>query len=480
MSHISSKVVTRFAPSPTGFMHVGGIRTALFAWLWARKNQGAFILRIEDTDKSREVAGSKDHIVTSLNWLGINWDYGPDINGPWGSCIQSERLEVYKQYAQKLIDKGLAYPDPYTEEEVEEFRRKAEEHKQPFLFRNHRPETFTSWDGTKPLRLKVPHLKRYDWNDLVRGNLSAGIEALDDIILIKADGYPTYNFAHIVDDIEMGVTHVMRGEEFIASTPKFLSIYEALEVQPPQFVTLPAILGESGTKKLSKRDGAKDVLEYQKEGYLPEAMVNFLAFIGWNPGGEKEIYSTTELIESFSIDRIQKAGARFNPEKLEWTNKEHIKLLPVEQVYEKMLSYFSDEDLSQTSLDRIKKLLPVAYDRMNTYSDFYRDFKEGEYSYILEKPSFDIQKIIWKQDTLENAQRHLQEVVSKLKSLQEDSWTIENIKHALWEYAEREGRGNVLWPLRYTLSGKDKSPDPFTLAFVLGKKETLERCQIKK
>lgn len=475
MPEISQKVVTRFAPSPTGFMHVGGLRTGLFAWLWAQKNNGTFILRIEDTDKVREVPGSKEQIMESLSWLGMNWDFGPDKPGSWGSCIQSERLSIYKKYAEKLIEKGFAYPDPYTEEQVEGFRKKAEENKQAFLFRNHRPETFETWDGTKPLRFKVPNLKRYEWHDEVRGTLSAGMEALDDFILLKADGFPTYNFCHIVDDIEMGVTHVMRGEEFIASTPKFLSLYEALGVQPPIFGTLPPILGESGTKKLSKRDGAKNVLEYRDEGYLPDAMVNFLAFIGWNPGGEKEVYSREELISTFSLDRIQKSGGRFNPEKLDWINKEHIKLLPLEVSYEAMLSYFKNENLTQEEIDRLTKLLPVAYDRMNTYSDFYRDFKEGEYSYIVEKPTFDIQKIVWKTDSLENAQRHLQEVRSILSSVPLDLWTIENIKNSVWEYAEKEGRGNVLWPLRYSLSGKDKSPDPFTLAFVLGKEETLSR-----
>lgn len=475
MSETPKKVVTRFAPSPTGLMHVGGLRTGLFAWLWARKNNGTFILRIEDTDKVREMPGSKEQIMESLSWLGLVWDFGPDKPGTWGSCIQSERLDIYKKYAQKLIDKGLAYPDPYTEEQVEEFRKKAEENKQPFLFRNHRPETFEVWDGTKPLRFKVLELKRYEWHDEVRGTLSAGMEALDDFVLIKADGFPTYNFCHIVDDIEMGVSHVMRGEEFIASTPKFLSLYEALEVTPPIFATLPPILGESGTKKLSKRDGAKDVLEYKKEGYVPDAMVNFLAFIGWNPGGEKEVYSRHELVETFSLDRIQKSGARFNPEKLDWVNKEHIKLLPLEESYKQMLSYFETELLDQETVQRLKKLLPVAYDRMNTYSDFYRDFKEGEYSYIVEKPSFDIEKIVWKQDTLENTQKYLQEVKIILSSIPEDLWDIENIKTGVWEYAEKVGRGNVLWPLRYSLSGKEKSPDPFTLAFVLGKKETLSR-----
>ncbi|MBI2594818.1 MAG: hypothetical protein HYW38_00975 [Candidatus Colwellbacteria bacterium] len=211
---MSEKVITRFAPSPTGFMHVGGVRTALYAWLWARKNKGQFILRIEDTDKEREVSGSIEHIQKSLTWLSLDWDQGP--------YIQSERLEIYKKYAEKLVSSGHAYPDGQA------------------------------------LRFKVLEKKRTDWHDEVWGDLSAGPEALDDFVLIKSDGYPTYNFAHVVDDIEMGVTCVMRGQEFIASTPKFLALYEALGQKPPHFATLPPIMGEGGQKKLSKRDGAKD------------------------------------------------------------------------------------------------------------------------------------------------------------------------------------------------------------------------------
>ena len=219
---MSDKITTRFAVSPTGFMHIGGIRTALFSYLWARKNNGTFILRIEDTDKKREVEGATDHIQKSLTWLNLEWDYGPDKPGPFGSCVQSERLSLYKEYAEKLVAKGLAYPDPYTTEELTAFREKAEAEKRPFLYRDHRPETFADWDGEQTLRLKVPEIKRYAWHDAVRGDLEAGEEMLDDIVIIKADGFPTYNFAHIVDDIEMGVTHVLRGDEFISSMPEIL------------------------------------------------------------------------------------------------------------------------------------------------------------------------------------------------------------------------------------------------------------------
>src|SRR3989344_481333 len=297
------KVVTRFAPSPTGFMHVGNVRTALYAWLWARKNNGTFILRIEDTDKEREVEGSIEHILESLKWLGLDYDAGPDKCEPGMCYTQSERLEIYKKYAKILIDKGHAYPDPYTVEELEGFRKKAAEEKRPFLFREYRPETFGVWDGTKPLRFKTPEVKSYHWHDAVFGDLSAGPEMLDDFVLIKSDGYPTYNFAHIVDDIEMGINLVMRGQEYIASTPKYLSVYEALEVEPPLYACLPHIMATGGNKKLGKRDGAKDVLDYKKEGYLPDAMLNFLALLGWNPGGEKEIFTKKELIEAFDISR---------------------------------------------------------------------------------------------------------------------------------------------------------------------------------
>ena len=324
---MSEKVVTRFAPSPTGFMHVGGVRTALYAYLWAKKNKGTFILRIEDTDKEREVLGSVEHIMECLDWLGIKEDEGPSADGPNGPYIQSERLEIYKKYAQILIDKGLAYPDPYTEDEVNEFREQTELAGKPFLYREHRLEKFEEWHGAVPLRFKVPEIKSYHWHDVVWGDLSAGPEALDDFILIKSDGYPTYNFAHIVDDIEMGITHVMRGQEFISSTPKFLAIYEALEIEPPAFVTLPPIMAPDGKKKLGKRDGAKDVLDYKRDGYLPETMINYLAMLGFNPGGEKEIFERDELIEIFDLNKIHRAGAKWDDEKLDWMNKEHIKML---------------------------------------------------------------------------------------------------------------------------------------------------------
>jgi len=475
----ATQVITRFAPSPTGFMHVGGVRTAIFAYLWAKRNNGKFILRIEDTDKEREVDGSIEHIIESLQWLGVSWDEGPIVGGQHAPYIQSQRLDIYKKYASILIERGYAYPDPYTTEEIESFRKKAEEEKKPFLYREYRPEIFDSWDGTKPLRFRIPEIKTTTWNDVVFGNLSAGPEALDDFILIKSDGYPTYNFAHIVDDIEMGVTLVCRGQEFISSTPKFLSVYQALNITPPSFASLPHIMAEGGNKKLGKRDGAKDILEYRDEGYLPEALFNFLTFLGWNPGTNDEILSKEELVTIFDISKIQKAGAQFNDEKLDWLNREYLKKYSKEE----LVSYFSkgipEEIKSSTACTPllIEKLAPVLLERISKNSDLDKMYKEGELLYFFQQPiDYAISNIIWKTGTKEETVTHLNTVSEILSTAPEDIFdTPDKIKNLLWEYAEKFGRGNVLWPLRYTLSGKEKSPDPFTLVYILGKEESISR-----
>lgn len=343
---------TRFAPSPTGFIHVGGLRTALFAWLVARQAGGQFILRIEDTDKSREVEGSIQHIQDCLTNLGLDWDEGPAKEGGHGPYQQSARLAVYAQWAKKLIESGRAYADPYSPEEVQAFREQAQKDKKPFLYRNHRPDQPPTWDGSQPLRFKSDP-KAYSWNDLVMGDLKAGPEAIDDFILIKSDGYPTYNFAHIVDDAEMEISHIIRGQEFVASLPNYLNLYEALNLTPPLMATVPHVLGPSGNKKLSKRDGAKDVLDYIKQGYLPEALVSFMATLGWNDGTTQEIYTREELLDKFSLDRVQRSGAQFDERRLQWTNGHFIRKLPLDQLYEKACGFWPPE--SETYDDTYKR-----------------------------------------------------------------------------------------------------------------------------
>ncbi|HEY9711884.1 MAG TPA: glutamate--tRNA ligase [Chroococcales cyanobacterium] len=341
-----SDVRTRFAPSPTGYLHVGGIRTALFAWLVARQARGTFILRIEDTDQSREVQGADEHIMKSLKALGLEYDEGPDIGGPYAPYRQSERLDSYKKWAQKLIDAGRAYADPYTPDEVQKFREAAQKDKKPFLYRNHRPNPPASglpaWDGKTPLRFKSDP-KTYSWHDEVMGDLKTGPEVIDDFILIKSDGFPTYNFAHIIDDTEMQVSHIIRGQEFLASIPNYLNLYEALGLTPPTMATMPHILGPDGKKKLSKRDGAKDVLDYIRDGYLPEALVNFIASLGWNDGTEQEIFTVEELVKKFNLSRVQRSGARFDEQRLIWMNGAHIRELPIDELYDRVKSYWPTE-----------------------------------------------------------------------------------------------------------------------------------------
>lgn len=409
---------TRFAPSPTGFLHVGGVRTALFAWLLARQNGGQFILRLEDTDKNREVEGSADHLMECLNTLGINYDEGPDKPGDYGPYIQSQRLDIYRQWAQKLIDSGRAYADPYSREELDDFRTQAKQNKQAFLYRHHRPTNPPAWDGTTPLRFKSDP-KDYAWHDEVMGDLQTGPEVIDDFILIKSDGYPTYNFAHIVDDAEMKITHVIRGQEFISSQPNYLNLYEALgfdmssasrspdssdetsaaqqvtdtEIQPdsrreavssdgadeatalelPTFATMPHIMAEQGNKKLGKRDGAKDVLDYIRDGFLPETLVNFIASLGWNDGTEQEVFTVDELISKFRLDHVQRSGARFDNKRLEWMNGQHIRELSLDDLYQRVADFWPDVaddndtykrnvlELMQARLKTLKDLQSAGY-----------------------------------------------------------------------------------------------------------------------
>ena len=362
-----STIRTRFAPSPTGFMHVGGIRTALFAWFVARQSDGAFVLRLEDTDQKREVEGSADHILKALSALGITHDEGPDIGGPYAPYKQSQRLDIYKAWAQKLIDAGRAYGDPYTAAELDGFRESARANKKAFLYRDHRPDTLPVWDGTTPLRLKSDP-KAYQWHDEVLGDLSTGPEVIDDIILIKSDGFPTYNFAHIVDDAEMKISHIIRGQEFIASQPNYLGIYEAFGLDFPIFATMPHIMAESGNKKLGKRDGAKDVLDYLKDGFLPETMVNFIASMGWNDGTEQEIFTVAELIEKFSLNRVQKSGARFDEKRLEWMNGQHIRLLSLNDLYNRVTDFWPTS--AESANEALKmQVLELVQDRLKTLRD---------------------------------------------------------------------------------------------------------------
>ncbi len=499
------KVVTRFAPSPTGFMHVGGVRTALYAYLYAKKMNGKFILRIEDTDKEREVVGASELIKQALRYIlqdpeklkafPTEDDLKLDQHNPWDDFYtQSERLALYIEWAKKLTENGFAYFDPHSKEELDLLRQKAQDEKRAFLYREHRPEVLDSqWDIQKlannPLRFRVEKIEKKEWFDAVRGKLSAGPEALDDFIILKTDGYPTYNFCHIVDDIEMEVSHVMRGEEFVSSTPKFLALYEALQkiypeknITIPTFVTLPPILGETGTKKLSKRDGAKDILDYHKEGFLPEAVANFLAFQGWNPGGERELYNTKELIESFSLERIQKSGARWNPAKLDWFNKEYMKnlsaddTLVLKKVFLSQLPISLQKKYLSESVESISfcTLFEKYLERISYLAELASEPILSELFMIESDPNIDLELIYADLDK-EITKDILSQLLDLFDSLDESNWQAAFLKDSLTPLITAHGAKNVLWPLRTSLSGQKKSLDPFSLLAILGKGVSMRR-----
>jgi glutamyl-tRNA synthetase len=467
-----TQVRTRFAPSPTGFMHVGGVRTALFAWLLARQSDdGTFILRIEDTDKQREVEGSIAQIENSLKWLGIEWDEGIDKGGPHAPYLQSDRLAIYKEWAQKLIDSGRAYADPYSQAELEVFRDQAKAEKRPFLFRDHRPENPPEWDGTQPLRFKSDP-KPYKWTDAVMGELSTGSEAIDDFIIIKGDGYPTYNFCHIVDDAIMGITHVLRSQEFIASTPKFLNLYEALGVEKPTLATLPFVMAIDGKKKLGKRDGAKDILEYAAEGYLPEAMANFLATLGWNDGTEQEIFTVQELIEKFALDRVQKSPARFDEQRLLWLNGQHIRLLSLDDLFARSHDFWS-EKAHEAGEQRQKEVLALVKDRLKTLADI-----PTITNYFFEEPTPDWTMIEGNKQLVALGKDGILELLHQaVAALSSSDYSPEALQEILNGLLETTGQkpGILFSLIRLTVSWAPFSPALNDTLAVLGKDTVLNR-----
>lgn len=466
-------VRTRFAPSPTGFMHVGNLRTGLFAWLTARHAGGQFVLRLEDTDKNREVEGSAEHILRCLDTLRLNRDEGVDVGGPYAPYKQSERLEIYKKWAQKLVDEGRAYADPYTPEQVQEFREQAQAAKRPFLYRNHRPENPPAWDGTTPLRFKSEP-KNYQWHDEVMGDLHAGAEAIDDFILMKSDGYPTYNFAHIVDDAEMKITHVIRGQEFISSTPNYLNLYEALGIEKPIFATMPHILNEQGNKKLGKRDGARDVLSYIDEGYLPETMLGFIATLGWNDGTEQEVFTQDELIEKFSLDRVQKSGARFDEKRLLWMNGQFIRELSLEDLENRVRDFWPAE-AANADEDYRRQVLALAQDRLKTLTDL-----PVLTSYFFAEPTpdwsmIDDNKQLKKLDRA----RQVELLTAARAALETADFTPEALQATLNTLLETTGEkpGTLFSLIRFALTWAPFSPAlPETMA-TLGRDRVLARLQ---
>ncbi|HSX28887.1 MAG TPA: glutamate--tRNA ligase [Candidatus Saccharimonadales bacterium] len=466
-------VRTRFAPSPTGALHSGVVRTALFSWLLAKQNGGQFLLRIEDTDQKREVAGGTENIKESLRWLGLDWDEGPDIGGPYAPYIQSQRLDIYKKYAQELVDKGLAYADPYSTEELQALREKAQAEKRPFLYRDHRPENPPAWDGSQALRIKLEP-KAWSWQDAVMGEVKLGPEMIDDYIIIKADGFPTYNFCHIIDDHIMQISHVMRSQEFISSVPKFLATHELLGWESPINAILPQVMDETGKRKLSKRSGAKAVLEYRDMGILPSAMLNFLARIGWNDGTEQEIYTVDELIAKFDLHRVQKSGGIFDEQQLLWLNGHHIRRLSLDELFTKVASFWPASAANYDDAYK-KSVLALVQERLKFFAEL-PELTEFFFSEPTPNEAVFLQSKQTKKVNEKDRRRILQ---AALEALQQSDFSEADLENRLRELVEKlESKPGIVFGLiRIAITGSTIAPGLFETMRVLGRDRVLQRMQ---
>lgn len=440
----SQPIITRFAPSPTGHMHVGSYRTAFFAYLFAKANGGKFILRIEDTDKERSKPEYTEEILKVFERIGITYD---DL------YIQSHNLDRHREILQKLVSENKAY---ISREEAK--------------------------DGSGVIkdiiRFRNPN-KVVTFTDLIRGEISTDTTDLGDFVIAKNLNEPLFHLAVVVDDHDEEVTHVIRAEEHIANTPRQILIHEAIGFSVPQYAHLPIVLAPDKSK-LSKRKGAVPVIEYLNQGYLPEALLNAICLCGWNPGGEQEIFSRSELEEIFDLNRVQKSGAVFNEEKLNWFNREYLKKLDSNQFLNLILNYLPVD--YQKDLEIVKKIEPLIRDRINKLSDVQTLFENSEFDYFFKRPRVNQELLVWKSlksdpEKIKKTFAYLKKVREILESIETKDWNYSSLKEKIFAYAQKEGSGNVLWPMRVALSGREKSPDPFELASVLGKTETLARLQ---
>ena len=466
------QVRTRIAPSPTGYMHIGNLRTALYSFLVAKNAGGRFIVRIEDTDLKRYVEGATEAIFRALKWVSISHDEGPDIGGPHGPYIQSQRLGLYQKYAKELIDKGLAYYCFCDEKTLEEMRAKQIARKQAPKY-DRRCTKLSEAEIKEKLaaglphviRMKIPGNRVIEFNDLVRGKVSFNTNETDDQILLKSDGYPTYHLAVVVDDHLMEISHVTRTEEWLPSTPKHILLYEYFGWEPPEFAHLPLLLNPDKSK-MSKRAGDVAVDDYIKKGYLPQAMVNYLAFLGWNPGTDKEIYSMDELIKDFSLEKIHKAGAVFNIEKLNWYNSYYIRQLKDNALYEKC-EPFLPKDKKGFGKEQIIKMLNLEKERSVTLSEIGENIK-----FFFEPPEYDKTLLKWKQMQDEEIKNSLRLAKETILTIPDKNFNLKAISDVLINEASKfKNKGELLWPLRVALSGQKNSPPPFDIIEILGKEE---------
>ncbi len=473
------EVRTRFAPSPTGYMHLGNLRSALYTYLFAKANGGKFILRIEDTDQSRYVPGAVDVIYRTLKSIGMQWDEGPDIGGNFGPYVQSERKNMYLPYAEQLVKAGKAYYCFCTEEELAARREEAAKRGETFKYDKHclhlSPEEVQRRIAAgEPyvIRQNVPEHGEASFDDVLYGHIAVDCADLDDMILIKADGMPTYNFANVIDDHTMGITHVMRGNEYLSSTPKYNLLYDAFGWEKPVYIHMTPIMRDA-THKLSKRDGDAYFEDYINKGYLKEAIVNYVALLGWNPGDEREFFTMDELINAFSVDGMSKSPAIFDVNKLTWMNAEYVRRLSPEQFTEYALPYYEKAGVSAEHAELLARILQQRTEVFTQIPEML--------DFIPQLPDYDAELFTNKKSkTNPEIAKHVLEIaIEALDAL--PAWEEQPIHDALLGLAEKEGmkNGTMLWPVRIALAGKQVTPGgAIEIAILLGREESMRRLRI--
>ncbi|MEK7555483.1 MAG: glutamate--tRNA ligase [Patescibacteria group bacterium] len=463
-------VRVRLAPSPTGLLHIGTARTALFNWLFAKKNEGKFILRIEDTDVERSEKKYEKDIITGLKWLGLDWDEGPDCGGEYGPYRQSERGDIYEKYLKKLLDENKAYYCFCSKEELESDR-------QAMLAQGFPPKYSgkcrnLSKDGTgepSVIRFKTPETE-VEFNDIIRGKVKFNSALIGDFVIAKDLRTPLFNFAVVIDDFEMKISHVIRGEDHISNTPKQILIQKAFDFEEPKYAHLPLILSPDRSK-MSKRYIESSLLDYKNEGYLSDALVNFLALLGWHPEDEREILSRDDLIKEFNLKRVQKAGAVFNIEKLEWLNGQYISKSEPDDLIKAIKELIPPEWNENKKL--LLKIISIEKERMRKLSDL----KELA-DFFFKIPNYDAQLLKWQEMANEKIITNLELLLGALKEMPEENFSKAELENKIMPLTEIWGKGELLWPLRVSLSGKQASPGPFEIMEILGKEESFKRIKL--
>ena len=470
------QVRTRFAPSPTGYLHIGGLRTALYAWLYARKHGGVFVLRIEDTDLNREVPGAKDVIYSTLKQTGLDYDEGPDVGGSHGPYIQSERVAIYSEYAEKLIACGAAYRCFCTKERLAEERAKAEIKGETYTYDKHclslTPQQIQEkLAAHEPyvIRQNIPHDGDTTYTDAVFGAITVPNADLDDNVLLKADGMPTYNLANVIDDHLMSITHVIRGVEYLSSTPKYNHLYTALGWEIPAYIHLPVVMKDK-QRKLSKRHGDASFDDFIKKGYLKEALINYIALLGWSPGTDQEIFSLPELVQAFSIEGLSRSSAIFDVEKLTWMNAQYIRALSKPDFIRTAMPYFETCGVQKFDLDLITEILQPRLERLTEIPD--------KLAFLTEMPDYDLSMFFHKRmDTSAETALPVLVAARAVLAAQQD-YSPEPLKEAFATLVQNLNikNGQLLWPLRIAITGTQVTPGgAVEAASLLGKEETLRR-----